>query len=342
MLLIADYMKDYIIKRLLSAVPILLGVMILTFFLIHLLPGDPAIVLAGERATPEQISNIRQELGLDQPLYIQLAKYLANVAVFDFGTSLTTDRPVIVEIQERLPATIELTISSMIIAMIIGVGLGIIAAANKNTFIDTLCMIIALAGVSIPIFWLGLEVIYYFSYELQWFPTMGRGQSGQEITGLNVLDALILGDIAFLNETLSHLFLPALTLGVFSSAYIARMTRSSLIQVMNEEYIRVVRAKGGRGFRYWKHVIAAGFTPILTVIGLQIGTLLGGAILTEHVFSWPGLGSFLVRSVFARDFPSIQALVALSALIFVIINLTVDIITAIIDPRIRQKIESQV
>ncbi len=335
-------MKDYILRRIFSTVPIILGVIVLTFFMLQLLPGDPATVLAGEKATQEQVEKIRHELGLDQPLYIQLVRYIGNLMVLDLGRSVLTDRPVVREIQERLPATVELTFASMLVGGIIGISLGTLAAAKKNRFWDTISMVLALAGVSVPVFWLGLELIYLFSYQWYLFPTTGRGQPEVEITGLFVLDAILTGNFQFLWKSLSHLALPAITLGLLSSAFIARMTRSSLIQVMEQEYVRVVQAKGSRGLGLWKHIYGAGFTPILTVMGLQMGTLLGGAILTEHVFSWPGLGSFLVQAVFARDFPTIQALVALSALIFVGINLTVDIITAFLDPRIREKIQNEI
>ena len=237
-----------------------------------------------------------------------------NLIQLDLGRSLLTNRPVLLEIATRLPATLELTLAAMMIATIIGVSLGSLAAAKKQRLWDTISMMIALAGVSIPVFWLGLEFIYFFSFKLNLFPSFGRGQLPYSITGLFVLDSILTGNPQHLFRALSHLALPALTLGLLTSALIARMTRSSLIQVFEHEFMRVAQAIGVSRRQYWKHAFAAGFAPIVTVMGLQMGTLLGGAILTEHVFSWPGLGSYMVQAVFARDFPSIQALVALSAL----------------------------
>lgn len=332
-------MVGYLLRRLLGTIPILFGVIFLTFMLLQLIPGDPATVLAGERATPEQIEQIREELGLNDPILVQFGRYIWNLAQLDLGRSLLTNRPVTTEIAERLPATVELALSAMLIGAFIGLTLGVIAAWNKQTFWDTFSMLLALAGVSIPVFWLGLEFIYYFSYQMLWFPTSGRGDfPGESITGLFVLDSLLTFNFAALSKAFSHLALPAITLGLYTSALIARMTRSSLVQVLEQDFIRTARAKGTNRLLLLRHTFMAGFVPVLTIMGLQLGMLLGGAILTEHVFSWPGLGSFMVQAVFARDFPSIQALVLVAAVTFVGANLAVDLIAALFDPRIRERL----
>lgn len=337
------FMKDYILKRLLGTVPILFGVTLFTFLMLQMIPGDPATVLAGERATEEQIERLREELGLNDPVHVQFGRYLWNLARLDLGRSLHTDRPVIREIAERLPATVELTLAAMFVAAAIGLVSGTVAAMKLNTPWDWASMILALTGVSIPIFWLGLELIHIFAYQLQWFPTVGRvsGPAPPAVTGLFVADSLLSGDFRALGNALAHLCLPAVTIGLLSSALIARMTRGSLAQVLRQDFMLLVKAKGAKRIRILRHAFAAGFVPILTVMGLQLGALLGGAILTEHVFSWPGLGSFLVQAVFARDFPSIQALVLLSALVFTGANLAVDILSALFDPRIRERFEIQ-
>ncbi len=332
-------MADYILSRLIGAVPILLGVLVLTFLLLQMIPGDPAVVLAGERATPEQIERIREELGLNDPLPVQFGRYVWNLAQFDLGRSLLTERPVLTELRERFPATLELSVYSMIFAGVFGISLGTFAAAYKYRWGDTVAIIISLIGVSIPIFWLGLELIYYFAYKLYWFPTSGRGPSPIDlpITGMYTIDSLLALNFSGFVQAFHHLFLPSLTLGLLASALIARMTRTTLIEILEQDFIRTARSKGVGRIKVYRHAFRAGFVPILTVFGLQLGMLLGGAVLTEHVYSWPGLGSFLVQAVFARDIPSVQTLVMLSAVTFVGANLVVDLIAALFDPRIRER-----
>ncbi|MBI1387664.1 MAG: ABC transporter permease subunit [bacterium] len=334
-------MTDYLIRRVLGAFPILFGVVLLTFILLQMIPGDAALVMAGEHATPEQVERMREELGLNRPLPVQFAHYLGRLVQFDLGRSVLTDRPVAVELRERFPATLELSLAAMLIAAVIGVSLGALAAAYKHTWVDACAMAVAMIGVSIPIFWLGVELIYLLSYQAHLFPIEGRGYApAYSLTGLYTIDAILSVDFAAFSRAASHLFLPALTLGLLASALMARMTRATLIEILEQDFIRTVRAKGTGAWRVWRHAFAAGFVPILTVFGLQLGMLLGGAVLTESVYSWPGLGSFLVQAVFARDMPSIQTLVLLSAAIFVAANLVVDLLAGLFDPRLRQRFQT--
>jgi len=333
-------MTHYIIKRLLNLLPVLLGITLLVFLFLHLIPGDPATVLLGERATPEQVETLRKQLGLNQPLPLQYLTFINNLFHLDFGTSIISGIPIIDEIKTRFPATFELSLAAMIVAVILGIPAGILAAVYKNRPADNLTMIGSLLGVSMPVYWLGLLLIYLFAITLNWFPPSGRisieaGLTFQPITGFYILDALLKLDVNLLKDVLSHLILPALTLGTIPLAILARMTRSSLLEVLSQDYIRTARAKGIP--EHWviiRHGLKNALLPVVTIIGLQFGTLLGGAILTETIFSWPGIGSWIYEGILARDYPVVQGGVVVVSVIFVLVNLVVDISYALFDPRI--------
>ncbi|MEQ9238917.1 ABC transporter permease [Coleofasciculus sp. E2-BRE-01] len=336
-------MTHYIIKRLLNLLPVLLGITLLVFLFLHLIPGDPATVLLGERATPEQVEALREQLGLNQPLPLQYLTFINNLLHLDFGTSIISGIPIIDEIRTRFPATFELSLAAMIIAVILGIPAGVLAAVYKNRPADNLTMIGSLLGVSMPVYWLGLLLIYLFAITLNWFPPSGRisieaGLNFQPITGFYLLDAILKLDINLLKDVLSHLILPALTLGTIPLAILARITRSSLLEVLSQDYIRTARAKGIP--EHWvilRHGLKNALLPVVTIIGLQFGTLLGGAILTETIFSWPGIGSWIYEGILARDYPIVQGGVVVISIIFVLVNLVVDISYALVDPRIKYK-----
>ncbi len=336
-------MAHYIIKRLLNLLPVLLGITLLVFLFLHLIPGDPATVLLGERATPEQVEALREQLGLNQPLPLQYLTFLNNLLHLDFGTSIISGIPIIDEIKTRFPATFELSLAAMIMAIILGIPAGVLAAVYKNRPADNLTMIGSLLGVSMPVYWLGLLLIYLFAITLNWFPPSGRisieaGLTFQPITGFYLVDAILKLDINLLKDVLSHLILPALTLGTIPLAILARITRSSLLEVLSQDYIRTARAKGIP--EHWviiRHGLKNALLPVVTIIGLQFGTLLGGAILTETIFSWPGIGSWIYEGILARDYPVVQGGVVVVSIIFVLVNLVVDISYALVDPRIKYK-----
>jgi len=336
-------LSNYIIKRLLNLLPVLLGITLLVFLFLHLIPGDPATVLLGERATPEQVEALREQLGLNQPLPLQYLTFINNLLHLDFGSSIISGIPIIDEIKTRFPATFELSLAAMIVAVILGIPAGIVAAVYKNHPADNLTMIGSLLGVSMPVYWLGLLLIYLFAITLNWFPPSGRisieaGLNFQPITGFYLLDAILKFDINLLQDVLAHLILPALTLGTIPLAILARITRSSLLEVLSQDYIRTARAKGIP--EHWvilRHGLKNALLPVVTIIGLQFGTLLGGAILTETIFSWPGIGSWIYEGILARDYPVVQGGVVVVSVIFVLVNLLVDISYALFDPRIKYK-----
>jgi ABC-type dipeptide/oligopeptide/nickel transport system permease component len=303
-------MFNYVIKRLLSTLPVLVGISVIVFFLLRALPGDPAQVIAGELATQESVEAIRSQLGLDKPLYVQYAIFISSLAVLDLGKSARTGQPVISEIWSRLPNTILLAVISTGIACLLGIPAGIISAVKHYTMLDYGVMVLALFGISMPVFWLGLMFIIVFSVKFHLLPAGGIG-------------------------TFWHLILPSLTLALFSTAFIARMTRSGMLEVMGQEFITTARSKGLlEKIVVLKHALRNAFIPIITVIGLQFGSLLGGAVLTETVFAWPGIGRLIVDSILARDYPMVQGIVLVFALLYILVNLTVDILYAYIDPRI--------
>ncbi|MCU0517614.1 MAG: ABC transporter permease [Oscillatoria sp. Prado101] len=336
-------MWQYIAKRLLSLLPVLLGITLLVFTFLHLIPGDPAVVLVGERATPEQIAALRQQLGLNQPLPVQYLAFLGNLIRLDFGTSIISGIPIAEEIRNRWPATFELSVAAMIVALLLGIPAGVFAAVRKNGWLDNLLMTGSLIGVSLPVYWLGLLLIYLFAVNLQWLPASGRLSADlaftfKPLTGFYVLDALLKLDAAALKDALAHLVLPALTLGTIPLAILARMTRSAMLEVLSQDYIRTARAKGVPEYRIiFLHALKNALLPVITTTGLQFGTLLAGAVLTETIFSWPGIGSWIYDGILARDYPVVQAGVVFVSVTFVLINLLVDISYAFLDPRIKYR-----
>ncbi len=293
------------------ALPVLLGVSVVVFAAIRLIPGDPAQLMAGQAATQEVVAEIRQSLGLDQPLPVQYLYFLRNALRGDLGRSLFNGVPVVEELGQRFPRTVRLALASMLVASLIGIPAGILAATRRQSWTDTAVMAAALVGVSMPVFWLGLNLILVFSVRLAWFPVFGH-------------------------ETWRHLVLPSVTLGTASAAIVARMTRSAMLEVLGQDYVRTARAKGlAERVVVNRHALRNALIPVVTILGLQLGTLLSGAVLTETVFAWPGIGRLLVEAVLARDYPVIQGTTLLIATTFVVLNVAVDVLYGLLDPRIR-------
>jgi peptide/nickel transport system permease protein len=332
-------MLRYIGRRVIGLIPILIGVSAAAFLLIHLLPGDPATVYLGEHASPESIARVQHEFGLDQPLPLQYGVYLWHAIRGDFGDSLETHRQVIVEFWPRFPATIELSLGAITVALLVGIPIGLLSAAQPNSIFDRAGMAIALAGVSLPVFWLGLMLVYIFSVYFHSLPTSGQigiDFSLQTVTRIDVLDGLLTGNLPAAWDAFRHLILPSITLSSYSTAIIARMTRASMQDALHQDYIRTARAKGVAGRAVIiGHGLRNALLPVITVIGLQVGSLLTGAILTETIFSWPGVGRFMYDSILFRDYPVILAGILLFSLVFVLVNLCVDVLYAFLDPRIR-------
>jgi peptide/nickel transport system permease protein len=307
--------------------------------MLRLIPGDPAHLLVGELASPQDIAGIREKLGLDRSYAYQYFVYISNLLKGDMGTSIRSNVPVAEEIWIRFLATVELSIAAMLISSLIGVLAGVISSVKQYSIFDYFSMVMALAGISMPIFWLGLMLMYLFSVKLGILPMMGRFTMGLDyhvISGLVMLDSLLSGDFQLFFNSVKHLILPALTLATIPMAIIARMTRSSMLEVMSKDYIRTARAKGlSRATVIFRHALKNAFLPIVTVIGLNFGLLLGGAVLTETIFSWPGLGRYVVDSLLARDYPAVQGCILFFAVIMVIVNLAVDVFYFYLDPRLR-------
>lgn len=331
----------YIVKRLLVLIPVLLGMTIIVFSIIHAIPGDPAETILGEKATEQSKQALRDQLGLDKPWLEQYFAYLSELVRGDLGESIRTKIPIAQEIVPYLMATLELALASMIFAVVIGLNAGIISAWRHNSWFDYICMVIALVGVSMPIFWLGLMEQWLFANELKWLPSSGRMNVRdpiESVTGLYVIDAMISGRFDQVWTAVKHLILPSIALGTIPMAVIARMTRSSMLEVMSSDYIRTARAKGMRQFFVvYKHALKNAFIPVLTVIGLQMGMLLGGAVLTETIFAWPGVGRYIYDAISFRDYPVIQSGILIIAFIYILINLIVDLLYAAVDPRIQYK-----
>ena len=332
-------MFSYIVKRLFWAIPTLFGVSLIVFFMVHLAPGDPALALLGDHANKESVEKLREEMGLNKPLYVQYAIFVSKAISGDFGNSFKSKQPVLDEFMERFPATMELALCAMILAVILGIGAGIISAIKRYSIFDYGSMFVALAGVSMPVFWLGLVLIYFSSVSLDILPVSGRlgyEFSIDHVTGFYLIDSLLANDVDAFWDALKHLFLPAIALGTIPMAIIARMTRSSVIEVMKEDYIRTARAKGCSRFDVVMiHALRNAMMPVITIIGLMLGTLFAGAILTETTFSWPGIGKWIVNAVYQRDFPIIQSSTLIIATMFIAVNLVVDLLYALINPKIR-------
>jgi dipeptide transport system permease protein len=333
-------MPAFLLRRFLLLIPTFLGVTLIAFALVRLLPGDAVQMLAGERGiTPERLAELRTDLGLDQPLWLQYLYYVATVLQGDLGYSLVTREPVVREFLTLFPATVELSAAAMLFAVLIGLPLGVLAAVKRGTLFDQTIMSACLVGYSMPIFWWALLLILLFSVQLGWTPVAGRISVlywVEPVTGFLLLDTLLAGDGAALRSALAHLLLPAVALGTIPLAVIARMTRSAMLDVIRADYIRVAYAKGLSPVRIIAvHALRNALLPIVTVIGLQTGLLLAGAILTETLFAWPGVGKWLVDAIQRRDYPVVQGGVLLIAGVVMLVNLGVDVLYGFIDPRIR-------
>ena len=332
-------MLRFVVRRLLLLVPILLGLSILVFIWIRALPGSPAESLLGERATPALVAEYEERYGLNDPLHEQYWSYLKTTASADFGVSVASHRRVTEEIKERFPATIELAVAAMILAVALGIPLGFVAAKRHGSFLDHGSLFVSLIGISIPVFFLGILLKYLFAIRLGWLPSVGRIDVETEMphpTNFYVLDAILEGNWSALWDVLKHLTLPAVALGSIPLAIVARITRAAVLDVQNEDYVRTARAKGlAPRIVDRRHVLRNALLPVSTIIGLQTGLLLSGAILTETVFAFPGMGSWLRDAIFNRDYAVLQGGVLFLAVVFVLVNLLVDISYAVINPRIR-------
>jgi peptide/nickel transport system permease protein len=323
----------------LQIIPVLLGVSIVVFFMVRAIPGDPAQLLLGQQATQEQVQQVRQNMGLDKPVIVQYGIFLADALRGDLGNSIVTGRPVTTELLARFPATLELTAFAMFVAILVGVPVGVISAVKQYSLLDKFTSVLALTGISMPIFWLAMILIVIFFVNLGWLPFPGRLSTGYavtSITGLVLVDSLLTLNFAAFWDGLKHLILPAIALGTIPMAVIMRMTRSSMLEVMGEDYVRTARAKGVVPWRViFKHALRNAMLPTVTVIGLQAGLLMGGAVITETIFSWPGVGQIAYDSVNRRDYAMIQGVVLYGATLFVLVNLLVDVLYAVLDPRVR-------
>jgi peptide/nickel transport system permease protein len=323
----------------LQIIPVLLGVSIVVFFLVRAIPGNPAQIMLGQQATQEQVQQLTENMGLDKPIFVQYGLFLKDAVRGDLGDSTLTGRPVTTELLVRFPATLELVAFAMLIAILVGVPVGVIAAVRQYSMLDKTTSVLALTGISMPIFWLAMILVVIFGVNLELLPFPGRldpTTAISSITGLVLVDSLLTFNFAGFWDGLLHLIMPALALATIPMAVIMRTTRSSMLEVMNEDYVRTARAKGVVPWRVvFKHALRNAMLPTITVIGLQVGLLLGGAIITETIFSWPGIGLYVYQSVNARDYPSIQGVVLYGALLFVLINLLVDVLYAVLDPRVR-------
>ncbi len=332
-------MTIYIAKRLLHLILILLGVSVLVFLMLRMIPGDPAQLLLGEYASPEELARLRDQLGLNQSIVAQYLIYITDIFKGNFGFSIRSGAPVLEEIGPRLIATVELSLAAMMIATLVGIGAGIVSAVKPNSVLDYGSMFMALIGVSMPIFWLGLMLIYLLSVKFPMLPMMGRLGMGLEphtVTGLLTIDTLLGGQWRLFVDALRHLILPSVTLATIPMAIVARMTRSAMLEVLNKDYVRTARAKGmGEAVVILRHALRNAFLPIVTVLGLNLGLLLGGAVLTETIFSWPGLGRYVVDSLMGRDYVAVQGCILIFAVLMAVINLIVDLIYVMLDPRIR-------
>ena len=303
-------MKGYILKRLFHSIFVLVGISLVVFIILHL-TGDPAALLMPMDATPEQVAQFRKEMGFEVPLVVQYWRFFKGTLRGDFGLSFRHSQPALDLVMERMPATIQLTAAAMVIALVVAIPVGIISAIRRNSLMDHIGMTGALLGQSTPVFWLGVMLILIFSVTLQWFPSSGRGE-------------------------LQHLVLPAITLGMFTMARTARMMRSSMLEVLGQEYMKTAKAKGlSPGIVILKHALKNAAIPVVTIVGMELGTLLGGAVITETIFAWPGVGRLAVQAIYNRDYPVVQAAVFLLASIFVLVNLIVDLMYTYLDPRVK-------
>jgi peptide/nickel transport system permease protein len=331
--------RGYILRRIAYVLPVLLGVVTVVFLALRLIPGDPAIALAGEKASAEQIEQMREALGLNRPLPVQYVEFIGRLASGDLGRSIRTGGDIRQELIENFAPTIELSIAALLIALAVGLPAGILAALRRRTPIEYGTMIGSLVGISMPVFWIGLMLIYWLGARAEWFPLSGTASAGLDIparTHFYTIDGLLTGDLAVFGDVLWHLVLPAITLSTITMAIVSRMARSSMLEVLGSDYLVTARAKGlSARTVVLRHALKNALIPVVTVIGLQLGALLSGAVLTETVFGRVGVGRYVLNAITARDYPVVQATVIVVALFVVVISLVVDLVYAILDPRIR-------
>ncbi len=326
-------------RRIIGAVPVLLGISFLVFMLMHLAPGDPVMILLGDNATPEEVARVRHEWGLDQPLMLQYWQFISRALVGDFGTSLKFGEPVMKLVLERLPATIELASVSLLVSILISIPIGVYSAIKRDTLFDHAGTGVALIGVSLPNFWLGIMLIYFLGGQWNLLPVAGRIEYGVEvksITRLYLVDSLITGNFAGFWSALQHLLMPAVTLGTALAAIVTRITRSSVLEVMRQDYVMTARAKGlSETVVIWRHILRNALITVITILGLQLGALLNGSVITETVFSYPGIGDLLIQSISVRDYRLTQVLILFFGVIYFIVNMFVDLLYSLVDPRIK-------
>jgi peptide/nickel transport system permease protein len=329
----------FVVRRLLLTIPILVGLSVLIFLFVRALPGGPEDALLGERATEQSRRQIRENLGLDEPLAVQYGTYIRNLVTGDLGSSVSTRRPIVEELLERFPATVELGLAAMLVAVLAGIPLGFVAAKRYQGVVDNSSLVLSLVGISFPVFFLALLLKYIFSVKLGWLPTIGRIDVTREIahpTNFYLLDAILSGDVAAVIDVLRHLVLPAIALGTIPLAIVARITRAATLDVLSEDYVRTARAKGlAPSVVDRRHVLKNAMLPVVTVVGLQTGLLLTGAVLTETIFAWPGLGQWMLNAIRFRDYAVLQNGILFFALLILLVNLIVDVSYAFFNPRIR-------
>src|ERR671925_1328774 len=326
-------------RRMIGAIPVLLGISFVVSLLMHLAPGDPVVLLLGDDATPADVARVRHEWGLDQPLLIQYWQFIPRAMVGDFGQSLKFGEPVLKLIYERLPATIELATVSLLVAILISIPIGVYSAIKRDTLLDHAGTGVALIGVSLPNFWLGIMLIYFFGGQWNLLPVAGRVEYGidiQPITRLFLLDSLITGNLIGFWSAVQHLLMPAVTLGTALAAIVTRITRSSVLEVMRQEYVMTARAKGlSERVVVWRHILRNALITVVTILGLQLGALLNGSVITETVFSSPGIGDLLIQSISVRDYRLTQVLILFFGIIYFAVNLLVDVLYTLVDPRVK-------
>lgn len=330
----------YVFKRLVLMIPILIGISILTFVISNSIPGDPARLILGPKATPEGIEELREEMGLNDPMYVQYGRYIAGIVQGDLGESTYSQQPVVNDLKRYFPATLELTLFSMFITLIIGIPFGIISANKKDKLADQFTRIMALIGVAMPAFWLGLLLLLFFYLKLGVLPGSGRLDNGVSppdmITGMYTVDALLTGNWVAFKSAFIHLILPGITQAAITIGMITRMTRSSMLEVLRSDYIRTAYAKGGSENRVlYGHALRNGIMPVMTLLGMAFGHSLGGSVLVESVFSWPGLGKYAVNAITYLDFPAVMGVTLLIAVLFIVVNLIIDVFYHFVDPRLK-------
>jgi peptide/nickel transport system permease protein len=335
-------MLGFILRRLLLVIPSLLGLLIFTFFLIRVVPADPAAALAGDNATPAQVAEIRRQYGLDQPLYVQFAVYLGQIARLDFGESAYSRRPVALDIKERLPATLELTMSSLLFATLFGIPLGTVAAVYHNRWPDMLLRILSVGGIAVAAFWFAIELQLLFAMRLDWLPLRGRLSPGltppPTLTGFYLLDGLLTGRWDAFGNALAHLVLPAFTLSLGGLATITRFTRAGVLETLQKDFVTYERAQGfPRGMLIWKFVLRNSVVAAVTQIGLLFGSLVAGAVVVETIFDWPGIGFYTVQAILTADYKVMLAVTLLIGVIYALVNIIVDVVHGLLDPRLREE-----